>query len=56
MRQEQSWLERAQVVVPEVRSFRREDALRFWPGVVRRWLVALLLALGSAAVAGASYG
>jgi hypothetical protein len=29
--------------------------LRFWPGVIRRWAVALVFALGSAAAAGASY-
>jgi hypothetical protein len=55
LRQEQSWLERAQIVLSQVRSFREEDALRFWPGVVRRWIVALVLALASAAAAGASY-
>jgi len=56
LHQEQSWLERAPLVLSQLRSFREQDALRFWPGVVRRWLVALLFALGSAAVAGASYG
>ena len=56
LRQEPSWLERAEVVLSQLRSFREQDASRFWPGVVRRWLVALVLALGSAAVAGASYG
>jgi hypothetical protein len=29
--------------------------LRFWPGVIRRWTVALLFALVSAAIAGAGY-
>ena len=29
--------------------------LRFWPGVIRRWTVALVLALISAAAAGAGY-
>ena len=56
LRQEQRWLERAEVVLSQLRSFREQDALRFWPGVVRRWIVALALALGSAAAAGASYG
>ena len=54
LRQEQSWLERAQVVLSQVRSFREQDALRFWPGVVRRWVLALAFALASAAAAGAS--
>ena len=46
---------RAQLAVSEVRSFREQEMLRFWPGVVGRWIVALLLALGSSAAAGASY-
>jgi hypothetical protein len=29
--------------------------LRFWPGVIRRWAVALAFALVSAAAAGAGY-
>jgi hypothetical protein len=29
--------------------------LRFWPGVIRRWAVALVFALVSAAAAGAAY-
>jgi hypothetical protein len=29
--------------------------LRFWPGVIRRWAVALVFALGSATGAGAGY-
>ena|SRR2546425_1144190 len=45
LRQEQSWLERAQVVLSQVRSFREQDALRSWPGVVRRWVLALAFAL-----------
>jgi hypothetical protein len=56
LRQEESWLERARLVVSDVRSFREQDAQRFWPGVVRRWIVALLFAVASAAVAGAGYG
>jgi len=55
LKQEESWLVRAQLAVFEVRSFREQDMLRFWPGVVRRWMVALVFALGSAAAAGAGY-
>lgn len=55
LRDEQDWLTRAQLAVSEVRSFREQEMRRFWPGVVRRWIVALLLALGSSAAAGASY-
>jgi hypothetical protein len=29
--------------------------LRFWPGVMRRWTVAVIFALASAAVGGAGY-
>lgn len=55
LRDEQDWLTRAQLAVSEVRSFREQDMLRFWPGIVRRWAVALIFALASAAAAGASY-
>jgi hypothetical protein len=41
--------------VSEVRSFREQEMLRFWPGVFRRWIVALVFALASAAAAGAGY-
>jgi hypothetical protein len=56
LRQEQEWLTRAQLAVSEVRSFREQDMLRFWPGVLLRWIVALAFALASAAAAGAGYG
>jgi hypothetical protein len=55
LRQEQEWLTRAQLAVSEVRSFREQDMLRFWPGVIRRWAVALVFAFACAAAAGASY-
>lgn len=55
LRQEQDWLTRAQLGVSEVRSFREQDMLRFWPGVIRRWIVALISALASAAAGGAGY-
>ena len=55
LRDEQEWLTRAQLAVSEVRSFREQDMLRFWPGVIRRWVIALVFAVASAAVAGASY-
>lgn len=56
LRQEQDWLTRAQLAVSEVRSFREEEMRRFWPGMLRRWAVALVFALACAAAAGASYG
>lgn len=55
LRKEESWLQRAHSVLADLRSFREQDALRFRSAVVRRWIVALVFALGSAAVAGASY-
>ena len=55
LREERDWLTRAQLAVSEVRSFREQDMLRFWPGVLRRWIVALVFALASAAAAGAGY-
>ena len=55
LRQEQEWLTRAQLAISEVRSFREQDMLRFWSGVVRRWTVALVFALASAVAAGAGY-
>jgi hypothetical protein len=55
LRDEQDWLTRAQLAVSEVRSFREQDMLRFWPGVIRRWAVALVFAVASAAAAGAGY-
>jgi hypothetical protein len=55
LRQQQDWLTRAQLVVSELRSFREQDMLRFWPGVLRRWAVALVFAFACAAAAGASY-
>jgi hypothetical protein len=55
LRDEQDWLTRAQLAVSEVRSFREQDMLRFWPGVIRRWTAALVFAVASAAAAGAGY-
>jgi hypothetical protein len=55
LREEQTWLTRAQLAVSEVRSFREQDMLRFWPGVFRTWIVALVFALVSAAATGAGY-
>jgi hypothetical protein len=43
------------LAVSEVRSLREQDMLRFWPGVIRRWTIALVFALASAAVGGAGY-
>jgi hypothetical protein len=55
LQREESWLEQAERAVAEVREWREAEALRFWPGVARRWAVALILALMSAWTAGAGY-
>ena len=55
LQQEQNWLERAERTVAEVRRWREQEMLRFWPGVVRRWALALAFALASAWVVGAGY-
>ena len=46
LREEQTWLTRAQVAISEVRSFREQDMLRFWPSMLRRWTVALVFRAG----------
>ena len=56
LRDEQDWLRQAQQLLVDVRHFREQERLRFWPGVWRRWVLAVGLALGSAAAAGAGYG
>lgn len=55
LRDEQTWLRQAKELLADVRYFREQERLRFWPGVWRRWVIALLFALASAAAAGAGY-
>ena len=55
LRDEQTWLERAQGTIADVRSFREEEMRRFWPAVWRRWAVAVVFALAAAATFGAGY-
>lgn len=52
---EQSWLEQAQRTIEEARRWRQAEMQRFWPGVWRRWALALVFALAAAAAAGAGY-
>ena len=52
---EESWLEQAERTVAEVREWREREAGQFWPGVARRWALALIFALVSAWAAGAGY-
>src|SRR5438105_4549595 len=55
LQREETWLSQAQRTVAEVRAWREREAQRFWPGVTRRWAVALFLALASVWAAGAGY-
>lgn len=55
LRDEQNWLRQAQGLLADVRYFREQERLRFWPGVWRRWALALVFALASVAAAGAGY-
>lgn len=52
---EQEWLAHAERTIAEVRRWREEERRRFWPGIVRRWVLALAFAIMSAAAAGAGY-
>jgi hypothetical protein len=52
---ERDWLRQAQQLLADVRHFRQQERLRFWPGVWRRWVLAVVFALVSAAAAGAGY-
>src|SRR5215470_1020673 len=55
LRDERDWLRQAHKLLVDVRNFREQEKLRFWPGVWRRWLVAVVLSLASAAAGGAGY-
>jgi len=45
-----------QAAITDVRRFREQERQRFWPGVWRRWVLAVIFALAAAAAAGAGYG
>ena len=55
LQREESWLEQAERTVAEVREWRELEARQFWPGIVRRWAFALILAFVSAWAVGAGY-
>jgi hypothetical protein len=55
LRDERDWLDQAQQLLADVRQFREKERLRFWPGVWRRWAVAVAFALASAAAGGSGY-
>ena len=56
LQQEQRWLDQAQRTIEETRRWRQLEMRQFWPGVWRRWALALVFALVSAAAAGSGYG
>jgi hypothetical protein len=55
LQREQSWLDQAQRTIGEARRWRELEMQRFWPSIWRRWAIALVFALASAAAAGAGY-
>ena len=55
LRDEQSWLQQAQVLMAGVRHLREQERLRYWPGIWRRWAPAALFGLTCALAAGAGY-
>ena len=55
LQREQSWLDQAQRTIDEARRWRELEMKRFWPGVWRRWALAFVFALASAAAVGAGY-
>lgn len=55
LQRERSWLDQAQRTMEEARRWRELEMRRFWPGVWRRWALALVFALASATAAGAGY-
>ena len=55
LRSEETWLRRAEDVIRAGRDARECELQRFWPGVWRRWAVAMVLALVVAFAAGAGY-
>jgi len=52
---EERWLAEARQTVIQVQRLREKDAERFWRGVVLRWTIAAVFAIGAAAAAGAAY-
>jgi hypothetical protein len=55
LQEERTWLESAQRVVNDTRRWREEEARRYWPALMYRWLAALVYALASAYAVGLGY-
>ena len=52
---ERDLITRAARTFAEVRRLREQELARFWPGVWRRWIAALLLSLAASGAFGAGY-
>jgi hypothetical protein len=55
LEEEQKWLFRAEAVIEKGRYAREHEVHRYWPGVWRRWAMAVALALATAVAAGVGY-
>jgi hypothetical protein len=55
LKEEQTWLLRAEHAIATMRHHREWEVQRFWPAVWRRWVVAAVFAILTAAAAGAGY-
>ena len=55
LRDEETWLLRAEHAITTMRYQREWEVHRFWPAVWRRWVVAVVFALVMAGTAGAGY-
>jgi hypothetical protein len=55
LQEEGTWLETAHRLVNETRNWREEDARRYWPGLMYRWVAASLFAMASVYVAAVGY-
>jgi hypothetical protein len=55
LRDERDWLYSTHELLADVRHLREQERLRFWPGVWRRWALAVPFSLAAAAAAGAGY-
>jgi hypothetical protein len=53
--QEDHWLQETERVVAEARRLRDDEIRRLRPAMIRRWALALVFALASAAATGAGY-
>jgi hypothetical protein len=55
LRDERTWLDAAQRMIADAKTWREEEKRRYWPGVASRWITALAFALLSAVAVGTGY-